>query len=147
MKITTYSEKETENFAYDFAKDLNNNSVIVLTGDLGAGKTRFMRGIARYFGIENDVSSPTFTIVNEYTPKENIDKVSKIFHFDTYRLTGGEDFENTVGTDYFTSGLCILEWGEIVKDILPANTIYITITRSNELNENERTIEIHGGNN
>ena len=114
MKITTHSEKETENFAYDFAKDLNNNSIIVLTGDLGTGKTRFMRGIARYYGIENDVSSPTFTIVNEYTPKENLDKVNKIFHFDTYRLTDGEDFENTIGTDYFHSGLCIIEWGELI---------------------------------
>ena len=147
MKITTHSEKETENFAYDFAKDLNNNSIIVLTGDLGTGKTRFMRGIARYFGIGNDVSSPTFTIVNEYTPKENLDKVNKIFHFDTYRLTDGEDFENTIGTDYFHSGLCIIEWGEIIKDILPKGTIYITITRNNEYEDNERTIEIHGGNN
>ena len=147
MKITTHSEKETENFAYDFAKDLNNNSIIVLTGDLGTGKTRFMRGIARYYGIENDVSSPTFTIVNEYTPKENLDKVNKIFHFDTYRLTDGEDFENTIGTDYFHSGLCIIEWGEIIKDILPRHTIYITIKRSNENNENERTITIYGGNN
>lgn len=136
----TYSEQETENFAYDYAKKLNNESIIVLTGDLGVGKTRFMRGIANYFGIADHVSSPTFTIVNEYTPIKNIDSVNKIFHFDVYRLTDGEDFENSVGTDYFGSGLCILEWGEIIKDILPSSTIYITITRSNENNENERTI-------
>ena len=91
------------------------------------------------FGIENDVSSPTFTIVNEYTPKTNYENVDKIFHFDVYRLESSEDFENSVGLDYFNSGLCILEWGEIIKDILPANTIYISITRSDENNENERT--------
>jgi len=104
-----------------------------------------MRGIAKYFGIENDVSSPTFTIVNEYTPKTNNDNISKIFHFDVYRLTGSEDFENSVGTDYFNQGLCILEWGEIIQDTLPSHTIHITIERSNETNENERTITIKGG--
>ena len=70
-----------------------------------------------------------------------------MFHFNTYRLIDGEDFENTIGTDYFHSGLCIIEWGEIIKDILPTDTIYITITRNNEYEDNERTIEIHGGNN
>jgi len=144
-KYITYSEKETENFAYNFAKKLNKDSVMVLSGDLGTGKTRFMRGIARYFGIENDVSSPTFTIVNEYTPKINNDNVSKIFHFDVYRLTDSEDFENSVGTDYFHLGLCILEWGEIIKDILPQNTTYVTIERSNLNNDNERTITVKGG--
>ena len=144
-KYTTHSEKETENFAYDFAKTLNKNNVLVLSGNLGTGKTRFMRGIAQYFGIENDVSSPTFTIVNEYTPKINNENVSKIFHFDVYRLTDSEDFENSVGTDYFNLGLCIIEWGEIIKDILPSSTIYISIERNDENNENERTITIQGG--
>lgn len=144
-KYITNSEKETENFAYDFAKALNKNSILVLSGNLGTGKTRFMRGIAQYFGIENDVSSPTFTIVNEYTPKINNENVSKIFHFDVYRLAGSEDFENSVGTDYFNLGLCIIEWGEIIKDILPSNTIYISIERNDGNNENERTITIQGG--
>lgn len=146
-KYITYSEKETEQLAYEFAKKLNKNSILVLSGDLGTGKTRFMRGIAKYFGIENDVSSPTFTIVNEYTPKLNYENVPKIFHFDVYRLDGSEDFENSVGLDYFNSGLCIIEWGEIIKDILPASTIYISISRSNENNENERTISMQGGKN
>jgi len=145
-KHITYSEKETEDFAYNFAKQLNKNSILVLSGNLGTGKTRFMRGIANYFGIANDVSSPTFTIVNEYTPKINKENISKIFHFDVYRLSNSDDFENSVGTDYFNQGLCILEWGEIVKEILPSTTIYITIERSNENNENERTITIKGGN-
>lgn len=138
----TYSESETEKIGYDLAKNLNNNSIIVLTGNLGTGKTRLMRGIASYFGIEKEVSSPTFTIVNEYTPKANTDKVNKIFHFDVYRLSGAEDFEDSIGTDYFHSGLCIIEWGEIIKDILPPTTIYITIESTE--NENERVINIKG---
>lgn len=141
-KYITYSEKETEILGYNLAKNLNNNSIIVLTGDLGTGKTRLMRGIAKYFGIENEVSSPTFTIVNEYTPKMNCEDVSKIFHFDVYRLSGPEDFEDSIGTDYFNYGLCIIEWGEIIESILPPSTIYINI-QSTE-NENERIIYIKG---
>lgn len=141
-KYITYSEQETEKLAFDLAKNLNNNSIIVLTGNLGTGKTRFMRGIAEYFGIQNEVSSPTFTIVNEYTPKTNNENVDKIFHFDVYRLSDSLDFEHSVGTDYFNSGLCILEWGEVIKDILPPSTIYITIESTAV--ENERIITIKG---
>lgn len=141
-KYVTYSEQETEKLAFNLAKNLNNNSIIVLTGNLGTGKTRFMRGIAEYFGIQNEVSSPTFTIVNEYTPKANTQNVEKIFHFDVYRLSGAQDFEDSVGTDYFNSGLCILEWGEIIKDILPPSTIYISIESTDV--ENERVITIKG---
>ena len=115
MKIyKTYSEKETENLGYELAKNLNRNSILVLSGNLGTGKTRLMRGIAKYFGIENQVSSPTFTIVNEYTPVSNNSNIDKIFHFDVYRLTGAEDFEDSIGIDYFNLGLCIIEWGEII---------------------------------
>ena len=141
-KYVTHSEQETEKLAYDLAKNLNNDSIIVLTGNLGTGKTRFMRGIAEYFGIPNEVSSPTFTIVNEYTPKANNKNVDKIFHFDVYRLSDSLDFEDSIGTDYFNSGLCILEWGEIIKDILPPYTIYITIESTDV--ENERVITIKG---
>ena len=141
-KYITHSEQETEKLGYDLAKKLNNNSIVVLTGNLGTGKTRLMRGIANYFGIENDVSSPTFTIVNEYIPKLNTDNVNKIFHFDVYRLSGPEDFEDSIGTDYFNSGLCIIEWGEIIEPILPPSTIYITIESTD--NENERVIHIKG---
>lgn len=143
MKIyTTKSENETEELALKLSENLKNNSIIVLSGNLGAGKTRFMRGIAKYFGIENEVSSPTFTIVNEYTPKLNTSNVNTIFHFDVYRLSDSEDFENSVGTDYFSNGLCIIEWGEIIKDILPSSTIYITIEHTEK--ENERIIKIEG---
>lgn len=143
-KYITQSEQETENLGYNIAKNLTNNSIVVLSGNLGAGKTRLMRGIAKYFGIENEVSSPTFTIVNEYTPKINIDNVNKIFHFDVYRLNDSADFEDSVGTDYFNLGLCIIEWGEIIESILPPHTVYITIECAENGNENERIVQIKG---
>ena len=120
------SEKDTESIAYEFAKTLDNNSVIVLDGDLGAGKTKFVYGLAKYFSIENLVCSPTFTIVNEYTVSNN-DKVSNIYHFDVYRLSGSDDFIDSIGTEYFEKGLCIIEWGKIIENILPPHTIYIYI--------------------
>ena len=90
------SENDTLNFAKEIANKLKGNEIIVLNGELGSGKTVFMKGIADFFNIKNDVSSPTFTIVNEYdTPK------FKIFHFDVYRIKNSAEFENSIGTDYF----------------------------------------------
>ena len=91
-KYITHSEIETEKLGYTLAENLNNNSTIVLTGNLGTGKTRFMRGVAAYFGIENEVSSPTFTIVNEYTPKLHSDKINKIFHFGLFKSSAVTNF-------------------------------------------------------
>ncbi len=135
------NELETKKIAYEFAKTLNNNSVIVLNGDLGSGKTKFVNGLAEYFKVSNLVCSPTFTIVNEYPVKQS-EKVSYIYHFDVYRLNGSDDFIDSVGTDYFDKGLCIIEWGNIIKDILPPNTIYISIERISS-NDNFRKITIY----
>lgn len=135
------SEKETENIAYEFAKTLDNSSVIVLDGDLGAGKTKFVYGLAKYFNIENLVCSPTFTIVNEYAVSRN-DKVSNIYHFDVYRLSGSDDFIDSIGTEYFEKGLCIIEWGKIIEDILPPYTICIHIEHVLE-KDNFRKITIY----
>lgn len=134
------SELETEQIAYNFAKELNNSSIVVLDGDLGAGKTKFVYGLAKYFDICNLVCSPTFTIVNEYSVK-NINDISCIYHFDVYRLSGSDDFVDSIGTEYFEKGLCIIEWGNIIQDILPPNTIYIHIEHIEE-NDNYRKITI-----
>lgn len=133
------SELETEQIAYEFAKTLDKNSIVVLNGDLGAGKTKFVYGLAKYFNITNLVCSPTFTIVNEYNVENN--KVDTIYHFDVYRLTSSDDFIDSIGTEYFEKGLCIIEWGEIIKDILPPHTIYITIEHIKD-NDNYRKIAI-----
>ena len=128
---------DTKLLAKYFAKYLKNKDILVLNGKLGAGKTVFMSGIAEYFDILDQISSPTFTIVNEYTLKNN----DKIFHFDVYRIEDSTDFIDSIGTEYFEDGICIIEWGNIIKDILPKNTIYIDIT--NDLNnENIRYFKI-----
>ena len=129
--------KDTKLLAKCFAKYLKKKDILVLNGKLGAGKTVFMSGIAEYFDILDQISSPTFTIVNEYTLKDN----DKIFHFDVYRIEDSTDFIDSIGTEYFEDGICIIEWGNIIKDILPKNTIYIDIT--NDLNnENIRYFKI-----
>ncbi|MDD2627464.1 MAG: tRNA (adenosine(37)-N6)-threonylcarbamoyltransferase complex ATPase subunit type 1 TsaE [Clostridia bacterium] len=142
-QYTTKNEYETEQLAKKIAKDLNNNSIVVLNGNLGVGKTRFTLGVAKYFGVENLVSSPTFTIVNEYNVKDH-NFVNNIFHFDVYRLNNSDDFIDSIGTDYFGKGICIIEWGNIIKDILPSETIYINIENPLDAqDENIRKITIY----
>ena len=139
------SEIDTESLAYEFAKSLKANSLVVISGELGAGKTKFVKGIAKYFGIENDISSPTFTIVNEHVPITNNGKVQKVYHFDVYRLTGPEDFVDSIGLEYFDNELYLIEWGEVIKDILPKDTIWINISKDKS-NDALRKISIEGGN-
>lgn len=131
------SETETKKLAYNFAKRLNKDDIVVLNGELGAGKTIFVQGIAAYFNIENQISSPTFTIVNEYTLNDG----SSIYHFDVYRLEDSNEFISKVGTEYFDQGISIIEWGDIIKDILPKRTIYVNIEKDN-LDFNSRKIVI-----
>lgn len=141
MKYISNSEQDTINIAKKFASELKNNDVIVLTGELGAGKTKFMYGIAEYFKIQNVICSPTFTIVNEYILPQKINEIKSIYHFDVYRIQDAVDFVDSIGTDYFDMGLCFIEWGKNIQDILPNNTIYITISKD-ENNVNKRIIEI-----
>jgi len=130
------SENDTLSFAKKFASKLNKKDVIVLSGDLGSGKTKFTEGILSFFGLENEISSPTFTIVNEYS-KDDI----KIYHFDVYRLEDSSEFYEIGGDEYYENGICIIEWGEIIEDALPHD--YIKIDFSRNLNdENSRTLNI-----
>ena len=130
------SENDTLSFAKKFASKLNKKDVIVLSGDLGSGKTKFTEGILSFFGLENEISSPTFTIVNEYS-KDDI----KIYHFDVYRLEDSSEFYEIGGDEYYENGICIIEWGEIIEDALPND--YIKIDFSWNLDdENSRTLNI-----
>ena len=140
MKIITKSEQETENFAKEIGKKLKGNEIIALYGDLGVGKTAFTRGIASYFGIKNVVTSPTFTLVNEYSASE-----FKIYHFDMYRIKNLEDLESTGFFDYMYKGVFIIEWSENIENYLPEGTIKVYI-KKNE-NKSERTIILKGWNN
>ena len=136
QKIILNSEKETIEFGKKIAENLKIGDVIVLTGDLGSGKTKLTEGILTYFGLQNEISSPTFTIVNEYQT-ENF----PIYHFDVYRLSDSDEFLNIGGEEYFEKGVCIIEWGEIIEDVLPEKYTKITFSRDED-NENKRIIWI-----
>jgi len=134
IAYTSNSLDDTLNLSYEFAKYLKITDVVVLNGELGSGKTVFVKGIAKYFGIEDEVSSPTFTIVNEYL-NNNVN----LYHFDVYRLDNEKQFMDTIGTEYFENGISVIEWGNIIKNILPKDTIYIDISK---IDDNTRKILI-----
>lgn len=126
--------------AKKIASQVKPSDIIVLSGDLGSGKTKFTEGFLRYFNLQDEISSPTFTIVNEY----NTNKFN-IYHFDVYRLEDTDEFLAIGGEDYFNNGVCIIEWGELIEDILPPDYTKINFNRDYE-NDNLRNIDIefHG---
>ena len=134
--FTSYSEKSTINFAKQLASKLHKKDIIILSGELGSGKTKFTQGILEYFDLANEISSPTFTIVNEYI-KNNIN----IYHFDVYRLSDSSEFYEIGGEEYIENGICIIEWGEIIEDVLPEDYIKISFERDFD-NENTRILNI-----
>ena len=135
-EFISHSEEETIKFADEFASKLNGHSKIVLSGDLGSGKTKFTEGLLRHFGLEDEISSPTFTIVNEYDT-ENL----KIFHFDLYRLVDIDEFFAIGGEEYFEKGASIIEWGEMLEGYIPKKYLKLEFSRDN-VNENKRIIKI-----
>lgn len=130
------SENDTKKLAIKMASMLKKGDLIVLCGDLGSGKTKFTEGFLTYFGLENEISSPTFTIVNEYK-KDDVN----IYHFDVYRLEDSSEFYAIGGDEYFENGICLIEWGELIQDALPNEYIKIDFSRD-ESNENERILNI-----
>ena len=131
------SEKDTINFAKGLASKLHKGDIIVLTGELGSGKTKFTQGFLEYFGLENEISSPTFTIVNEYNSNTGLN----IYHFDVYRLSDTDEFYAIGGDEYFENGICIIEWGELIKDALPKDYIHITFEKDDS-DENYRKLKV-----
>lgn len=136
MEIISNSEKETIELGKRIAAKLKKGMVIVLTGDLGSGKTKLTEGILTYFGLENEISSPTFTIVNEYYT-ENLN----LYHFDVYRLADIDEFYAIGGEEYFEKGASIIEWGELIEEALPKNYVKINFSRDLD-NETLRKINI-----
>lgn len=135
-KFTSHSSAETMDFAYNLASKLHIGDVVVLSGELGAGKTKFTEGFLKYFNLENEISSPTFTIVNEYK-KDNI----KIYHFDVYRLEDVSEFYAIGGEEYFSSGICLIEWGELIEEALPSDYIKISFEKD-AFDENVRYLNV-----
>ena len=132
----TNSEAETEAVGAALAADLPGGSVVAMYGDLGAGKTAFVRGMARGMGLDCRVSSPTFTIVNEYLGRR------ELIHFDMYRLSGADELFDIGWEDYLARGaVCAVEWSENVEDAFFGDEIRVRIEK---LSDTGRKITIEG---
>ena len=137
MEVITHSPEETEHVGEALAKVLRPGTVIAYKGDLGAGKTAFTRGLARGLGSADPVTSPTYTIVNEYLSGR-----LPLFHFDMYRLGSSEDLWDIGWDDYLErGGVCAVEWSENVADAME-DAIVVSIDK---LGEDDRKITITGG--
>ena len=137
LEYITHSPAETEAVGEALAKTLRPGTVLAFRGDLGAGKTAFTRGLGRGLGCTERVTSPTYTIVNEYTSGR-----LPLFHFDMYRLRSSEDLFDIGWEDYLErGGVCAVEWSENVEDALDG-AIWITIEKTGD---DSRKITIEGG--
>ena len=121
------SENDTMSFAQLLAKQTSLGDIVILSGDLGSGKTKFVQGFLKYYGLENEISSHTFTIVNEYDTPD-----FPIYHFDVYRLEDTDEFYAIGGDEYFQAGICIIEWGEKIEELLPESYLKISFSRDFE---------------
>ena len=139
MQIQTHSPEETEAVGRKLAAQLQPGDVLAYYGDLGAGKTAFTRGLAAGLGVTEPVTSPTYTIVNEYLSGR-----LPLFHFDMYRLGSADELFDIGWEDYLArGGICAVEWSENVEEAL-TGALRITITKDSA-DENVRTITIEGG--
>lgn len=138
MTYTTHSPEETEALGQALGRSLKGGEIVAYTGDLGAGKTAFTRGLAKGLGITMAVTSPTYTLVNEYTGGR-----LELFHFDMYRLGSSDDLFDIGWEDYLLrGGVCAVEWSENVSDAME-DAIWVRIQR---LDDDTRSITIEGGN-
>lgn len=138
MEFITHSPEETRALGGRLANALRGGEVIAFTGDLGAGKTAFVSGMAAALGVEERVTSPTFTIVNEYEGGR-----LPLFHFDMYRLGSADELFHIGWEDYLArNGVCAVEWSENVEEAIEGDAIRISIRRGGD--ENSRVIEILG---
>lgn len=133
--IESNSPEYTIKIGNNLAKLLSKGDVVVLSGDLGAGKTKFVGGFLHNFGLQDEISSPTFNIINEYISSDN-----NIYHFDVYRLEDSDEFYAIGGEEYFEKGICLIEWGELISDVLPKDYIHVTINKDSN-NEDLRIFE------
>ena len=132
MQKISKSNLETQNIAYEYAKTLKDGDVVLLSGDLGAGKTEFVKGVAKHFCPDAEVTSPTYAYLNIYG--------DYIYHYDCYRLSCGEDAEMLGLTDYFNGkNVCFIEWSENISDVLPENCKKVTIRK---IDQDTREIEL-----
>jgi tRNA threonylcarbamoyladenosine biosynthesis protein TsaE len=126
--MTSSSVKETIRLGREFAETLEPGDVVCLNGDLGAGKTHFVKGVASFFGVkEEQVSSPTFTLINEYKG------TTPIYHFDCYRLKSEQEALEIGAEEYFYGdGISIVEWPEKIGNLIPSEAVWLTIRHTDK---------------
>ena len=130
-KFISKSSEQTLEFAKEYAKTLRAGDVVVLDGEMGAGKTLFSKGVALGLGIEEEVTSPTYAYMNDYD--------GRLFHYDCYRIESVEQAEQLGLADYFDmGGICLVEWAQNIAPLLPRVVKRVVISK---INENEREIE------
>ena len=136
-KFVCHGEAETRLVAKRFAESLQPGAIVALLGDLGAGKTAFTKGVADFFEIEGEVSSPTFTVVNEYNGTLDI------YHFDAYRLEN-VDVDNCDWMDdyFFGDGICLIEWAQNIQAVLPKGYYEVRIEKNPDMGDDYREIYI-----
>ncbi|HIR66981.1 MAG TPA: tRNA (adenosine(37)-N6)-threonylcarbamoyltransferase complex ATPase subunit type 1 TsaE [Candidatus Coproplasma avicola] len=123
-------EEQTRMFAAQYARSLKAGDVVLLEGDMGAGKTVFAQGVALGLGIDDDITSPTYAYMNDY--------YGKLYHYDCYRLSSGAQAEALGLCDYFNAGgICLIEWAQNIADVLPENCKKVVI---NKISDNAREI-------
>lgn len=124
MEYISKSYEETQKIASGFAKTLKSGDVVCMYGDLGAGKTAFVQGMAKGFNIFEPITSPTFTIVNEY------DGDMPLYHFDVYRIADSDEMYEIGYEEYvYGDGISVIEWAELIEDILPDERYSVTILK------------------
>lgn len=132
MEYLSKSVKDTLKIAESYAKTLKKGDVVLLNGEMGAGKTAFTKGLAKGLNIKDEITSPTYAYMNDYD--------GVLYHYDCYRLSSGEDAEALGLTDYFyMGGVCVIEWGENIKSVLPDTAKTVEIIKKSE---NERIIKL-----
>ena len=131
MKVfVSKSREQTEAFAEEYAKTLRAGDVVILDGEMGAGKTVFSKGVAKGLGVEEEVTSPTYAYMNDYD--------GRLFHYDCYRIESVEQAENLGLADYFEmGGVCLVDWAQNIAPLLPKTAKRVEIVK---INENEREI-------
>lgn len=130
-EVIIKNEKETEKFAKELAEKFMPGTVLALTGDLGTGKTTLTKYLAKNLGIEDTITSPTFTIIQEYKSGR-----LPLYHFDVYRISDDEEmFELGYEEYFFGDGVCIVEWADIIEDLIPEDALRIDISYGNDEQE------------
>ena len=130
MEIRLKSAAELNEPAREFIRAMGDNTVFAFYGKMGAGKTTFIKALCRELGVEDEVNSPTFAIVNEY---RSATTAELIYHFDFYRIKKIEEVYDMGYEDYFYSGaLCLIEWPELAESVLPSDTVRVDIVEQDD---------------